>query len=99
MSYRYILHEKAQEDYESAIVWYQQGGQSTAERFIAAIDRAFLLICAHPTRWRKAGKRYRILSLHKYPYTIIYSIDDSNQSIVISAVHNDSKSPKSKYRK
>jgi plasmid stabilization system protein ParE len=99
MSYSYILHDKAQEDYESAILWYEQGGQLTSDKFIAAVDRAFELICEHPTRWRKAGKRYRILSLNKYPYTIIYSIDEQNQLIVISAVHNDSKSPKSKYRK
>lgn len=99
MSYSYILHDQAQEDYESAILWYAQGGQLTADKFIAAVDRVFELICAHPTRWRKAGKHYRILSMPKYPYTIIYSIEEQNRLIVISAIHHDSKSPKSKYRK
>ena len=99
MSYRYILHEKAQEDYESAILWYAQGGQPTVDKFITAVDRIFQLICEHPTMWRKAGKHYRIVSLAKYPYSIIYSIDEQNRLIIISAVHHHRKSPKSKYRK
>jgi plasmid stabilization system protein ParE len=49
MSYSYIFHELAQEDYEISVTWYAERSKLAAQGFIKAINDALLLICAHPS--------------------------------------------------
>ncbi len=99
MSYSYQLHERAQQDYEEALMWYLQRSQQAAENFVVAVDNALALICAHPARWRNQYKHYHELGLKKYPFTIIYSIEADRQLIIVSAIYHHKRNPKKKYRK
>lgn len=99
MSYRYILHETAQQDYEEALQWYLQRSERAAENLIVAVDIALELICNNPTRWRNEYKHYHELGVKKYPYTIIYSIEADRQLIIVSAIYHHKRNPKIKYRK
>lgn len=58
MSYGYIFHQKAQEDYEESIRWYLERSLLAAENFVKAIDNTLELICEHPTRWRNEYKDF-----------------------------------------
>ena len=99
MNYSYQLHERAQQDYEEALQWYVQRSQRAAENFVVAVDNALALICEHPARWRNQYKHYYELGLKKYPYTVIYSIEEDKQLIVVSAIYHHKRNPKKKYRK
>jgi plasmid stabilization system protein ParE len=55
--YNYILHEHAQEDYETSLKWYAERSEQAAENFITAVEDALKLICANPTRWRNTQKK------------------------------------------
>lgn len=44
MSYKYVLHEDAQKDYEGSLEWYVQRSVRAAENFIKAVDNALTLI-------------------------------------------------------
>jgi hypothetical protein len=57
--------------------------EQSAENFIHAIDVAFESICSYPTRWRNKYKDFYELGVKKYPYTIIYLIDNQNKLIII----------------
>jgi plasmid stabilization system protein ParE len=98
MSFRYILHEKAQADYESSLIWYLERSQQAAENFVLEIDKGIQLICNNPTRWSNKYKHYYELSLKIFPFTIVYSIEEK-QVIVISAIYHHKRNPKRKYRK
>ncbi len=87
MNYSYQLHERAQQDYEEALRWYLQRNRQAAENFVVAVDNALALICAHPGRWRNQYKHYHELGLQKYPYTIIYSIEEDRHLIIVSAIY------------
>ena len=75
MSYAYILPEHAQLDYEQSLEWYMERSVDAAEKFVVAIDNALQLICNNPTRWRNKYRSFHEISLKKYPFTIIYTID------------------------
>jgi len=98
MSYHYVLHELAQEDYETSIKWYLERSESTAENFITAIDKALELICHSPFRWRNTYKHFHELSLRKFPFTIIYEIHQEEQKIIVTAIYHHKRNPKKKYR-
>lgn len=99
MSYEYILDVRAQQEYEEAIRWYMQRSLKAAENFISAMDETLTLICNHPTRWRNEYKDFYELGLKKYPFTVIYKIDDDAHVIFVTALHHHRASPRKKYRK
>ncbi len=99
MSYRYVLHEKAQVDYETSVQWYAQRSETAAENFVRAVDGALRLICDYPARWRNKYKNYHELGLKKYPFTIIYTIEADKELVVVSSVYHHKRNPKKRYRK
>jgi len=99
MSYVYILHEYAQEDYEASLKWYEERSEQATDNFIMAINEALQLICENPTRWNNKYKDCYEFRLKKYPFTIVYIIEDASQKIVVSAIYHNKRNPKRKYRK
>ena len=75
MSYTYILHKQAQKDYEQSLEWYVQRSIDAVEKFVREIDSALQLICTNPGRWRNKYKNFHEITLKKYPFTIIYTIE------------------------
>ncbi len=98
MSYTHILHPLAQEDYESALLWYLARSQRAAENFVIAVEEALSLICNNPTRWRNEHKHYYELGVRKYPFVIIYTIEKSKQVVAVSAIYHCKRNPQRKYR-
>lgn len=97
MSYKYFFHEAAQKDYEDAVRWYWGKSDKVAKEFITAIDNTLELIYNNPTRWRNEYKFYFELSLKRFPYTIIYSIDNEQKLINVLAVFHQKRNPIEKY--
>jgi len=63
MSYRYILHEQAQQEYDVAVEWYAARSIKAAENLIIEVEHALQLICDNPDRWRNEYKHYRELGI------------------------------------
>jgi hypothetical protein len=61
--YKYVLHERSREDYETSLKWYTERSRMAAENFITAVDDALQLIGAHPAKWRNTYKNYHELGL------------------------------------
>ena len=99
MSYRYIFHEHAQQDYEQSLEWYTKRSVDAAEKFVVGIDNALELICGNPKRWRNKYKNFHEIRLKKYPFTIIYAIEIDKDLVVIFSVYHHKRNPKGKYRK
>jgi mRNA-degrading endonuclease RelE of RelBE toxin-antitoxin system len=99
MSYEYLLHDYAQEDYEQSLKWYAEKSFQTANNFVTTIDNALLLICNNPTRWHNKYKDYFEFGLKKYPFTIIYKIEKDKHLIIVLSVYHYKRNPKKKYRK
>ena len=94
MSYSYILNEHAQKDYEQSLKWYMKRSVDAAKKFVVAIDNALQLICDNPTRWRNKYKNFHEISLKKYPFTIIYAIEEDKALVVISSVYHHKRNPR-----
>ncbi len=99
MSYRYILSQTSQQDYEGALKWYAERSVLAAENFVTAIDNVLQLICENPARWRNAYRNFYELGVKKYPYTIIYKIEEDQRLIFVSSFYHHKRNPKKKYRK
>lgn len=96
MSYRYILLEKAQADYETSLKWYVVRSQQAAENFVKAVDDGLQLICNNPSRWRNTYKKFYEINLKKYPFSIVYTIEEE-QLIVVTSIYHHKRNPRKKY--
>ena len=97
--YKYILHEHAQQHYETSLQWYAERSEQAAENFILAVDDTLQLIAEHPARWRNSYKNFHELGLKKYPFTIIYTIEPDKQLVIVTSIYHQKRNPKKKFRK
>ena len=99
MSYKYIYAPVAFIEYKDAISWYDMHSKRAAENFVIAVNEKIKSICKNPTRYRNTYKIYRETSLRKYPYYLIYFIDESKRIVVITSVYHHKRNPRRKYNK
>jgi plasmid stabilization system protein ParE len=97
MEFSYLLTKIAQNDYEVSLEWYLERSSQAAEKFMLAVDDTLELICNNPYRWRNQYKNFYQLTLKKYPFTIIYIIEEA--VIIVTAIYHQKRNPKKRYRK
>ena len=99
MSHSHEFHPAAQKEYEAGLKWYKKRSLLAAENFVTAVDETLVRICRRPLWWRNAFKNYHELGVKKYPYTIIYVVEETKGLVLVTAVHHHKRNPKKKYRK
>ena len=98
MGYSYLFDPLAAEEYERAFSWYEKKSYLAADNFIIRVQEAITAICDDPYRYRNGYKNLRELALKKYPYHIIYHIDEDHSTVVIVSIFHMKRNPKKKYK-
>ncbi len=98
MPYQYKFHPAAQEEYESSVSWYLSRSSTAASNFVISVDGGLLNICNDPKKYRNEYKNYYEFILYKYPYTVIYTIEEHQNLIIIIAIYHQKRQPHNKYR-
>jgi plasmid stabilization system protein ParE len=98
MSYSHIFNMKAADEYENALLWYQQQSDTAGDRLIVEVEENIKTICADPYRYRNTHKKLRETSLKIFPYSIVFLVDEPNQVVVIISLFHHKRNPKKKYR-
>ena len=99
MSYRHIFDPVAAKEYEDAFKWYEERSFFAADNFILSVENAISAICANPCRYRNTYKNLREITIKKYPFNLIYFVDEDKKSITILSLFHHRRNPKNKYKK
>jgi plasmid stabilization system protein ParE len=99
MRYRHLYDPIALMEYKDAVSWYAAGSEKAANNLIKEVKEKIKVICNDPLRYRNTYKKFRETSLKKYPYSIVYLIDESAATVIIISVYHHKRNPKGKYRK
>lgn len=99
MNYKHFYEPLALSEYKETLRWYDERSKTAAENFVKEIKEKIKSICIDPLRYRNVYKYFRETSLKKYPFYIIYFIDESKKIVVISSVYHHKRNPKRKYKK
>ena len=75
-----------------AYEFYQSRGENLGEQFLAELDDCYKAIILNFSTYKLVYKIYRQATVKKFPFVVLYSVDDKN--IVITAVFHTSKNPK-----
>jgi toxin ParE1/3/4 len=88
---RIEYHQGAIADVKSAVTWYRNRSPKAAQDFIAELQRAADTIREAPERWPPAKNNTRRFLLWRFPFSILYSEEES--VITIWAVAHGSRRP------
>jgi toxin ParE1/3/4 len=80
------FHLEAEQEYLSALAWYQKRSLTAAISFESAFDRAIETIREAPHRWPIYLAGCRRYALHQFPFIIVYSTLASN-TVVLAVAH------------
>ena len=99
MSYLIVYQPGAIAEYEAAALWYKERSIQAAENFETAVNKKINILRTYPTQYRKTYKEFREIPLDKYPFNIIYLVDEVKMKVVISSLYHHKRNPKKKYKK
>jgi len=97
--YTYIVEPKAQEEYEQSIQWYGVRSEAAALNFIYSIESAIMVICKNPFLYKKRYKFFHEAVIKKYPYSVIYTVEEKINTVVIISIFQHNRNPKKKFKK
>ena len=88
---KYVFHPAALTEYGEAVEFYAQRRVELAQAFINAVEDAIFRIVESPNRWAVVDEDIRRCLTRKFPYGILYTIEDDY--ILIVAVMHCSREP------
>ena len=98
MPYKTIIRERASKEYLEAIAWYEQRSLQAAENFILIVEQTLDEIEDKPNHFRLTYKNNREARIKKYPFNIVYFIDEKKQSVIITTLFHHKRNPKKKFK-
>lgn len=87
---KYVFHPEALTEYAEAVQYYARRAE-VAQAFIDAVEDAVYQIRESPTRWRVVDEDVRRCLTRKFPYGILYTIEQDY--VLILAVMHCSREP------
>jgi plasmid stabilization system protein ParE len=79
------FHPDAVQEAQSAFAWYRDRNDSTAEAFLAELDRAVEVISETPMRWPIHIHGTRRFLLHRFPFGVVYrELGDTLQIVAVA---------------
>ena len=88
---KYVFHPEALNEYSEAVQYYAERRVELAQAFINAVEDAVNRIRESPTRWQIVDEDVRRCLTRKFPYEILYAIEEDY--ILILAIMHCSRKP------
>ena len=99
MPFKIEFHPEALKEVQESYTWYEDRSPGLGKRFIEAIDYRLSLVLSNPERYPIKQGAYREISIHIFPYIIIYEILKKEKTILVLYVFHMKKNPKRKFRR
>ena len=87
---RVIFTRLARQELEDAVRFYELEYSGLGRRFKEEVRKAALRIAAYPEGWSVERGDIRKCLLHKFPYKLLYAIDE-NHILIIAVAHQHRK--------
>lgn len=76
------FHAEAAQEYIAAVAYYNSRADGLGAEFVLAVEAAIAKAMAHPTAWTAMSANTRRCLLERFPYGVIYEIDDGTLYVV-----------------
>lgn len=98
MVYTTSFRKRATREYLNALNWYKKRSLQAADNFVLAVSETLNKIEEQPYRFHNAYKNYHEVKIKKYPFSIVYFIDEKNQIIAVTTLFHQKRNPERKFK-
>lgn len=91
MKYKTIITKDADRDFIEDFIWYAKKNSDLAERFRENVKKEIEFLSNTPFACALLSKKVRQAIVHKFPYRIIFVIE--NRKVIIIAILHEKRSP------
>ncbi len=94
MRYKLIVTEDAENDTGQAMDFYESKQKGLGKRYLMTVRASLKLIVKNPFSYMKILLEIRKANTQKFPYSLYYTIEESEKTVVVFAVIHCSRSDK-----
>lgn len=87
-----ILIPPADEELDDAIKYYNQQFEGLGDQFYYEFLKTIDLVKRTPFGWRKVGENTRRINLKRFPYLILYVIDE--EDLLVTCIAHQHRNPR-----
>jgi toxin ParE1/3/4 len=92
--YTVKLFTEAEIEVAEACKWYEKQQQGLGKRYLEEVDHYLQLIGANPLQFPiRFSERFRFAVLKKFPYFIVFTIQEDLKLIYVNSVFHTSRNP------
>jgi plasmid stabilization system protein ParE len=98
VAYKTIFHPIAQTEFSDAYLWYRAIREDLAEKFLQMVEQRIEMIALNPSWFSYRVQPFREAPVKRFPYNIVYSINEETREVYIAAIYHNSRQPENKFR-
>ena len=83
--------QKAENELKEIVHYYEEQLTGLGEQFLTIFVRETVIISKTPYGWRKIGQKTRRFNMERFPYLILYIVEDD--TVFITAVAHQHRNP------
>jgi plasmid stabilization system protein ParE len=99
MSYDLKIRQEATKEFSNAFLWYEEQQSGLGDVFETAIRRKLNQISRNPYHYKADYNQFHQELTEKFPFLIVYVIDENLKQITVMAIFHTSRNPSKKFRK
>ena len=92
MAYKIIVSPRAQKEIENAIDYYALYSSNAPKKFISLLQDTYNTLTTNPF-FNIQYKNIRILKIHKFPYSIYFTVNEKQSIVRILACFHNKRNP------
>jgi plasmid stabilization system protein ParE len=89
MTFRFL--SPALQEIDEAARYYEGQAVGLGADFVCELDAAIDRILRFPQAWAQLQGGYRFCSLQRFPYSVVYEIEDDQSILILSVFHQHRK--------
>lgn len=97
--YSLILLEEAKQEWFDAALYYEAKQKGLGDKFTIALEEYFDIISKTPKHYKKIKRKYRQVLIKRFPFLIIYRMDEAQQAVVVVSVFYSRRNPNDKFNR
>jgi hypothetical protein len=96
MEYYFQLTPKAKEEFVDAYNYYEEKINGLGDKFRKEVYHFISLIISNPFHYPLKSKKQREVVLKKFPFLILFRIEENTKIIYVSSIFHTNRNPKLK---
>lgn len=92
MAYKIHLERRALAEVDSALEHYSKINSKVLKNFNTDLQKAYTVLAKNPF-FQKRYKEFRVLPLKKYPFIIVFTVNEKEKSVKVFAIFNTNQDP------